>query len=30
LHYFYCNRFFFGAPAASACSERRGGNFLVL
>ena len=30
LNYFYCNRFFFGAPAASVGCVRRGGNVLVL
>ena len=28
--YFYCNRFFLGAPAAPLGTTRRGGNVLVL
>ena len=30
LYYFYCNRFFLGAPADPLGIGRRGGNLLVL
>ena len=29
-YYFYCNRFFLGAPAAFTGIDRRGGNSLVV